>query len=384
MLGCGVAIFEPTEPQLAAIEAEYCYLPEVQISLTARYLSDAVDHLAPGVVRELVEPLGTVVTIFRFGDRTALIGPYLHASRQLGETESLLAELRIPAGRLHAVALYLARFAIVDSEYVMRGAAALLDAGGLASQALTYERIEVSAARQEIDWAEPTHSADFQVIEARYSLESEFMHAVAEGNEDRALATMLRMQETPKSPRYFTTNPYVGATAMRIMTRIAAQRGGLPPVTIDAISQSYAQRLHRSGRNPDTQQATRAIAAMVSDFCRHIRRFRRRPYSGLVRRVMDEVDLHPSNAITTRELARRLGISQSQLARRFKAETGGTVTEYVTASRTARAAQLLISTSQPINEVAANVGYLDANYFVKIFRREYGMTPSRYRQEHGA
>ena len=40
---------------------------------------------------------------------------------------------------------------------------------------------------------------------------------------------------------------------------------------------------------------------------------------------------------------------------------------------------LLTKTELPISEIGARVGFPDPNYFAKIFRRETGVTPSRFR-----
>jgi AraC-like DNA-binding protein len=121
---------------------------------------------------------------------------------------------------------------------------------------------------------------------------------------------------------------------------------------------------------------------MVTDFCQSVRRHRQRSYPPLVRRVTDEIDLHLSHQVSTGELAAHLGVSTSTLARQFKQATGTTVAGYVARRRTERAARLLATTSQSVRDIAVFVGYDDANYFVKVFRGEYGMTPTAYRDLH--
>ena len=118
---------------------------------------------------------------------------------------------------------------------------------------------------------------------------------------------------------------------------------------------------------------------MAADFCRAVARHRQRPHSRLVRRVVDEIELHLSDHVSPPELAARLGVSPSHLARRFKAETGHTIAQYATLERTHRAAHLLTSTDQPVRDIAAYVGYPDANYFAKAFRATHDITPTQFR-----
>ena len=40
---------------------------------------------------------------------------------------------------------------------------------------------------------------------------------------------------------------------------------------------------------------------------------------------------------------------------------------------------MLRDSSYPISEISSYVGYIDNNYFVKVFKKQYGMTPTEYR-----
>ena len=55
--------------------------------------------------------------------------------------------------------------------------------------------------------------------------------------------------------------------------------------------------------------------------------------------------------------------------------------DYINTQRVKRAAQQLTTTDRSISEVAEEMGILDVNYFAKIFKRTFGMTPTRYRRE---
>jgi len=101
---------------------------------------------------------------------------------------------------------------------------------------------------------------------------------------------------------------------------------------------------------------------------------------GIVRRAVVALLAADDRGEPPGDLARRLHVSESQLARRFKAETGQTVTRYITAQRMARAAHLLATTAQPVRDIAEFVGYADANYFVKVFKSVYATTPTQYRR----
>jgi AraC family transcriptional regulator, regulatory protein of adaptative response / methylphosphotriester-DNA alkyltransferase methyltransferase len=79
-------------------------------------------------------------------------------------------------------------------------------------------------------------------------------------------------------------------------------------------------------------------------------------------------------------VAHEIATSRRQLQRAF-AEAGGTsFSRELQRIRMARAAQLLLDGSLPVQDVAAAVGYRQAAQFAKVFRRHHGVPPSNFRR----
>ena len=96
--------------------------------------------------------------------------------------------------------------------------------------------------------------------------------------------------------------------------------------------------------------------------------------------IRDKVGDH---GLTIADVARSLQISESYI-RQLLAENGTTFTDFVLAGRLTRAHRMLIDTryaSHSISAVAYEAGFGDLSYFNRTFRRRYGATPSRVRQE---
>ena len=55
--------------------------------------------------------------------------------------------------------------------------------------------------------------------------------------------------------------------------------------------------------------------------------------------------------------------------------------EYVHTLRLEEAKQMLERSERPIEEVAYEVGYEDAGFFSRLFKRQVGLTPSTYRKK---
>ncbi len=75
------------------------------------------------------------------------------------------------------------------------------------------------------------------------------------------------------------------------------------------------------------------------------------------------------------------GLTERSFKRRFKAATGMSPLTYVHALRIEEAKQVLESEDQPVDEVAAQIGYEDGSFFRRLFRRRVGMAPSAYRRK---
>ena len=86
-----------------------------------------------------------------------------------------------------------------------------------------------------------------------------------------------------------------------------------------------------------------------------------------------------NRVFTLDEVAAAASISTSRLAHKFKDQTGLTVLEWRDEKRMMTAAQLLRATTTPISTIADHVGYIDAPYFSRTFKRLVGCTPRQFR-----
>ncbi|HSD42867.1 MAG TPA: helix-turn-helix domain-containing protein [Burkholderiales bacterium] len=79
-------------------------------------------------------------------------------------------------------------------------------------------------------------------------------------------------------------------------------------------------------------------------------------------------------------VVRHARIPERTLKRRFKAATGLALIDYVQNLRIEEAKRLLESTARAAEEISAEVGYEDASFFRRLFKRRTGLSPSRYRR----
>jgi YesN/AraC family two-component response regulator len=96
------------------------------------------------------------------------------------------------------------------------------------------------------------------------------------------------------------------------------------------------------------------------------------------RRLMDE---HIEEAWGPEDLARQVGLSERHLRRRFREAYGKTPRQYQTEARLQRANHLLRTTPYSIRQIAQGVGCPNPETGHRLFKRYFGLTPSRARLE---
>ena len=98
-----------------------------------------------------------------------------------------------------------------------------------------------------------------------------------------------------------------------------------------------------------------------------------------MRRVLDLLLERYDEPWSLEQLAGVAGLSKGYFCSCFKQVTGMTAVSYLNERRIQQAAWLLRTTTQPILAVAQACGFDNASYFIRVFRRALGMTPSQYR-----
>jgi AraC-like DNA-binding protein len=79
------------------------------------------------------------------------------------------------------------------------------------------------------------------------------------------------------------------------------------------------------------------------------------------------------------EMAREAGLGQSQFHALFRATTGRSPKQFHLRKLLDLAVDRLVTTSDPIAEIAYGLGYQNVSSFNRLFRRRFGMTPSEFR-----
>ena len=101
-----------------------------------------------------------------------------------------------------------------------------------------------------------------------------------------------------------------------------------------------------------------------------------------VKKVVDFIlQYYAKPDLSIKLLAEKVGLTPAYLSGLFKKMTGETVGQYLVNVRVKHAQYLMQDPQKKFYEVAELVGYEDANYFAKIFKKKTGYTPSEYKEK---
>jgi len=110
---------------------------------------------------------------------------------------------------------------------------------------------------------------------------------------------------------------------------------------------------------------------------------RKRRLSGeaqrLVRKAMAYIHEHYPEPISRKEIAQHINIAEDHLTFCFRQELGTTPIKYLQRYRINQARRLLLESNKTVTEIAMSVGFSDGGYFSRLFHRETGMSPDKFR-----
>ena len=98
-----------------------------------------------------------------------------------------------------------------------------------------------------------------------------------------------------------------------------------------------------------------------------------------IQMVQQYIEAHIQETITVSDIASHVFINAQYLMRIFKKETGMSITEYITARRISLAGRLLRDSDYTVNFISDCVGFESCSYFIRVFKKQTGFSPGEYR-----
>ncbi|MDF2670047.1 MAG: hypothetical protein K0R67_2353 [Paenibacillus sp.] len=118
----------------------------------------------------------------------------------------------------------------------------------------------------------------------------------------------------------------------------------------------------------------------TEDIIKQLRENRDSPM--MISKVKGYIDAHYGDSDLSLDLlSDRFKLNLKSLSRMFKEETGENFIDYLTKLRIEHAKQMLLAyPNDPVQHISSKVGYLHVNTFIRVFKKQVGMTPGEYRK----
>lgn len=155
------------------------------------------------------------------------------------------------------------------------------------------------------------------------------------------------------------------------------------PTVADTCLGAKLATLHRYLSDASTRRLEQesALAAVAAALASPVRRDRGRVSdNAAVKRTRDFIEEHCAQDFGLATLSKIAGLSIFRFAHLFKASTGMSPIAYRNQCRIDAARRLLLTT-QPIADIAAELGFADQSHLTRHFQRIVGISPNRYRQQ---
>lgn len=227
----------------------------------------------------------------------------------------------------------------------------------------------------------PSETANHR-IERRYKDERLIRNLIASGAKSEMLDLYKNRAEKidydiriPNNPLRVLKNYSI---ILNSIGRLSAEKGGLPPFLLHSISEKYAIKIEAQ----DSEEGIRGLQKdMIFHYCDAVYNYRIENHSAYIVKASQYILLNLHRKLELKKIALLAGTNPSYLSRRFKEETGQTLWSYIREKRILEARWMLCQTEMSITEIALSLGFDDVNYFSKVFHKDRGISPRKYRQK---
>lgn len=235
--------------------------------------------------------------------------------------------------------------------------------------------IRVNASTEQLQESGRT----LEILEENYRHENQLMEAVSKGKMHLVADMAASVYNNGTEPRLTDSlrNRKNYLIILNTLLRKSAEMGGVHPLHIDKMSSDFARRIEKL---PSIRQSLLLQETMIRDYCMLVRKYSLKKYSYYVGRAITLVHYDLTADLSLKSICAQLNVNPSYFSTLFRKEFGCTLTEYVNRQRIDRALLYLKNSNRMVQDIAAECGFSDPNYFIRLFKRQTGMTPNQYRQ----
>ena len=245
-----------------------------------------------------------------------------------------------------------------------------------AVNAMEYRSILGSGQVLYINDIEPCSEENILVTEHEFQ---NLVHAVKLGNRDETNAAIAQIMDSirkePISPGQYQL------LFMELLSELMkiGRAYKLHPNQIFGEHAGSWQELYRMVTVDELEGWLQEVCTNLRHVLRHERRDSAARLTEQAKAYIEEH--YKESDLSADSLCRCLNVSAAYFSTIFKREVGMSFVAYLTKIRLEHALELLRTTEDKTYIIASRVGYMEPNYFSYVFKKQYGISPSKYRAE---
>ena len=315
-------------------------------------------------------------------ERYCIIGPWRYYKNNINLDETIVSN-QIPNSMKNGFTAYLYEIPLIKDLTcwisLQRQLLSVLYDGADDIQQV-HAKIMVERERNKSDYRKKAETiSDIQYIVKIYQSENDILEAVSKGDVEFIQTGFVNIRAhnlMPRSGNLLKSYKNYGI-ALNTLIRKTVENKHVHPAIIHEV---YAEISYKIERATKPEDFTSIFNEMVRRYCKLVKEESLREYSPLIRNVINTINFNLQAPLSLKALAGQFNVSPGYLSTQFKRESTMTLTDYINFRRIERGGHLLEVTSLPIQQIAENCGFLDVNYFTRLFKRQFGTTPRDYRR----
>lgn len=245
-----------------------------------------------------------------------------------------------------------------------------------AVNAMEYRSILGSGQVLYINDIEPCSEENILVTEHEFQ---NLVHAVKLGNRDETNAAIAQIMDSIRKER-ISPGQYQ-LLFMELLSELMkiGRAYKLHPNQIFGEHAGSWQELYRMVTVDELEGWLQEVCTNLRHVLRHERRDSAARLTEQAKAYIEEH--YKESDLSADSLCRCLNVSAAYFSTIFKREVGMSFVAYLTKIRLEHALELLRTTEDKTYIIASRVGYMEPNYFSYVFKKQYGISPSKYRAE---
>ena len=216
-----------------------------------------------------------------------------------------------------------------------------------------------------------------------WAAEQDLLNAIRTGNSDYRKA--FNKSSNLSYGIKITTADALQAAKYNLITLItlcsrAAIEGGLSPALSYNLCDYYSQRVIDAGTISETSSLANIL---IGDYIRRVQELHiQNNISKTVQSCCDYIRTHIGEKFTIDFLAARAGYTEYYFSRKFKQETGMSLSDFIKQEKIRKAELLLSTTTMSIQDISTELSFNSRSYFSEVFQKVTGESPGEYRKRH--